>query len=312
MKFWMGTTDNRWFEFLSARRLDEVNFWQPSPRSAFGDVPYGMPFLFKLKRPFNHVAGGGYFVARSALPIELAWEIFGEKNGSASIGELRELIGPLRDADSPIAHITCQVIANAVYFDQNEWLSDPPGWSGNIVRGKMYDSLEPDGAAIWAHVQPLLEGRRSAVTHEDPAVTPAVRDPGARYGDPVMFQPRLGQASFRVAVTEAYRRRCAVTGESTLLALEAAHIVPYAEEGSHDVCNGMLLRADFHRLFDAGLVAVTPDLKVRISPRIREAWFNGKAYYRMDAQPLSVTPEQPQFRPDPDRLQWHMRNRFQA
>ena len=47
--------------------------------------------------------------------------------------------------------------------------------------------------------------------------------------------------------------------------------------------------ADFHRLFDAGLVSVTPDMTIRVSPRIREAWFNGKAYYRMDGQPLTVT-----------------------
>ena len=103
-----------------------------------------------------------------------------------------------------------------------------------------------------------------------------------------------------------------MTGENTLLALEAAHIVPYSEEGAHDVRNGLLLRADFHRLFDAGLVSVTPDMTVRVSPRIREAWFNGKAYYRMDGQPLAVLPSRPEFRPDPDRLQWHLQNRFQT
>jgi putative restriction endonuclease len=96
------------------------------------------------------------------------------------------------------------------------------------------------------------------------------------------------------------------------MALEAAHIVPYSGEGSHEVNNGLLLRADFHRLFDVGLVSVTPDLKVKISPRIREEWFNGKAYYRLDDTPLSVVPLQPSLRPDPDRLEWHFRNRFQA
>ena len=97
-----------------------------------------------------------------------------------------------------------------------------------------------------------------------------VNEPLARYGEPILMRPRLGQGSFRVVVTEAYRRKCAITGESTLLALEAAHIVPYAEEGAHDVRNGLLLRADFHRLFDAGLVSVTPDMTIRVSPRIRD------------------------------------------
>ena len=97
-----------------------------------------------------------------------------------------------------------------------------------------------------------------------------------------------------------------------MIALEAAHIVPYSNEGRHDVQNGLLLRADFHRLFDVGLVSVTPDLRVKISPRIRESWFNGKAYYRLDGEPLSVIPAHQSMRPDPDLLDWHYRNRFQA
>lgn len=30
MKFWVGVTDNDWFQFLSREAPDEVNFWQPS------------------------------------------------------------------------------------------------------------------------------------------------------------------------------------------------------------------------------------------------------------------------------------------
>lgn len=60
MKFWLGVTDNRWYEFVSTRGLDEVNFWQPSARPPFTTLPAGTPFLFKLKRPYNHVVGGGF------------------------------------------------------------------------------------------------------------------------------------------------------------------------------------------------------------------------------------------------------------
>lgn len=104
-----------------------------------------------------------------------------------------------------------------------------------------------------------------------------------------------------------------MTGESTLDVLEAAHIVPYTDlSGSHEVTNGMLLRSDFHRLFDRGLVSVTPDYRVRVSPRIREAYFNGKAYYRLDNEPLQTMPESASLRPDRDRLDWHFRNLFQG
>jgi len=312
MMFWVGTTDTRWFEFLAPRQLDEVNFWQPSVRPAFENAPSGMPFVLKVKRPHNHIAGAGYFITRSVLPLDLAWEIFGQKNGAASLAELRELLGPLAGRGTPLTQITCQVIANPVFFEPRDWLPDPPGWSSNIVRGKMYRTEEADGATIWAHVLPLLARGLEAQAEASDSGALVVNEPAARYGEPILMRPRLGQGSFRVVVTEAYNRKCAMTGESTLLALEAAHIVPYAEEGAHDVRNGLLLRADFHRLFDAGLVSVTPDMTIRVSPRIREAWFNGKAYYRMDGQPLTVTPTRPEYRPDPDRLQWHLKNRFQA
>jgi putative restriction endonuclease len=49
---------------------------------------------------------------------------------------------------------------------------------------------------------------------------------------------------------EAYERACALTGEHSLPALEAAHIIPFALCGPHDVQNGLLLRADLHGLLD--------------------------------------------------------------
>ena len=54
---------------------------------------------------------------------------------------------------------------------------------------------------------------------------------GARFGEPHLIRPRLGQGAFRVLVTDIYRRRCAVTQERTLPALEAAHIRPYGDGG---------------------------------------------------------------------------------
>jgi len=307
MKFWLGVTDNGWYDFVAKRGLDEVNFWQPSATPPFTNAPVGMPFLFKLKRPNNHIAGGGFFVAYSTLPISLAWEVFGDKNGASSVDDLRRLLGPL-SGNRGDGEIGCTVLANPFFLDRAAWIPDPAGWASNIVRGKMYESDSGDGKAIWQEIVRLL----SSDQHIKPPPEFAVAEAREKYGLPVLVKPRLGQSSFRLLVTDAYKRRCAITGENTLFALEAAHIVPYANEGTHDVRNGLLLRADFHRLFDVGLVSVTPDLRIKISPRIREAYFNGKAYYRMNDQQLSVVPDQVGLRPDPDRLNWHMQNRFQG
>jgi len=115
----------------------------------------------------------------------------------------------------------------------------------------------------------------------------------------------------RAVVTSAWRRACAITREHTLPVLEAAHIKPVTEGGLQDFSNGLLLRSDFHRLFDAGLVTVTPEYKVQVSGRIREHWFNGKVYYRLQGQTLASLPQDTRDQPSADLLRWHNENVFE-
>ena len=61
------------------------------------------------------------------------------------------------------------------------------------------------------------------------------------------------QRCFRDEILACDDNRCVLTGEETARALEAAHLVP-ARNGENDLrLNGITLRADLHRLFDAGL-----------------------------------------------------------
>ena len=68
--------------------------------------------------------------------------------------------------------------------------------------------------------------------------------------------------------------------------------------------NGVLLRADLHRLFDRGYVTVTPDLRLEVSPRLRRDYHNGHTYYPLRGQALR-TPADHGLRPAPELLQWH-------
>src|SRR3712207_44972 len=95
MKLWVGVTDPDWFAFLSRADVDEVNFWQPSATAPFVGLESGAPFLFKLKRPYNHIAGGGTFVKFSTLPLSIAWEVFERKNGAESREAFEAMIRPL-------------------------------------------------------------------------------------------------------------------------------------------------------------------------------------------------------------------------
>ena len=45
---------------------------------------------------------------------------------------------------------------------------------------------------------------------------------------------------------------CAITKERSLASLEAAHVIPSRSGGPEHVENGILLRADIHRLYDGG------------------------------------------------------------
>jgi putative restriction endonuclease len=302
MKIWVGVTDEQWFDRLSLLKPDEVNFWQPSGGRKFAALAPGEPFLFKLHSPKNFIVGGGHFVRHSPLPASLAWDAFGEKNGVASYRELLSRVRRYRkEGDSVDPVIGCNVLAEPFFFARAQWIPAPTSWAPNIVQGKTYDSMTSEGAALWREVQ------QSVAHHEGVAESSVELEEtdANRFGSEYLTRSRLGQGAFRVLVIDAYQRRCAVTGEKTLPVLEAAHIRPYASQGPHQVSNGILLRSDLHKLFDVGYVTVTPELKLEVSPRLREEWHNGREYYAHHGQPLTFMPTEASNRPRAEYLRWH-------
>ena len=296
MKFWVGVTDRAWYEHLRVRGPDEVNFWQPSSRRLAAFLEPGVPFLFKLHAPDNFIVGGGFFVRFSALPARLAWEAFGEKNGVTSYAALRKRIEKYRGVARGDPEIGCNVLNGPFFFDERDWIAVPESWARNIVRGRTFDTEDADGLRLWNEVHERLR--------IESGVGAGAEEP-ARFGADYLTQARLGQGAFRVLVTEAYERRCAITGERTLPVLEAAHIKPYSETGPHLVSNGLLLRSDLHILFDDGYVTVTEGLRVEVSKRIKEEFENGREYYQYRDKPLIIVPGGPHERPSAEFLRWH-------
>jgi putative restriction endonuclease len=91
--------------------------------------------------------------------------------------------------------------------------------------------------------------------------------------------------------------------------LEAAHIRPYGFGGSHSPANGLLLRQDFHTLFDRGYLTVTPDRHIEVSSRIKDEFNNGKEYYALHGREIRV-PQAPDRQPSSELLQWHNEHVF--
>jgi putative restriction endonuclease len=309
MKLFIAPTDLGWYRFLAGRQPEEVNFWQPSASVGFHALDNGDPlesghlFLFKLKGSINKIAGGGFFIGYSRLQLSVAWNIFGEQNGAATFSEFSDSIRAYMGADSahaPDPQIGCIILTQPFFWPEPLWMPPPADWSRNIVRGKTYSAETESGRRLYGMVMERLQL---------PAATESMLQE-TRYGKPTLIQPRLGQRGFRYAVTERYDRRCAMTGERSLPALEAAHIKPYSESGPHRVSNGLLLRADLHRLFDAGYVTVTPDLCIEVSKHLKEDFENGRDYYAMSGRPLIVLPRQVGDKPRREFVEWHNENKF--
>ena len=312
MRIFVAVTDYEWFQVHASRQaVDEVNFWLPSADQGFQALSPGEPLLFKLHSPNNYIAGGGFFTKFVRLPLSLAWEAFGEGNGVRTLEQARERISkyrrtPIRPNEDP--SIGCVILAEPFLFPRDLWIPIPSDFSLNIVRGKGYTTDEYSGEHLWREVTERL-AQCSPHRFDKTTETSAIVD-GARFGNVISVRPRLGQGAFRVLVTDAYDRRCAITRERTLPVLEAAHIKPYSSGGRHELTNGLLLRSDLHRLFDLGYVTIDPTAKkVMVSRRIKEEFENGRDYYALHGRALS-DPRDPAAMPSHENLIFHAQTVF--
>lgn len=269
-----------------------MNHWQPGGKQQFKALTPGELLVFRLRSPVNKIAGYGVFARAALLPISLAWSSFGEKNGHPSFESFQAAIRRLNPDNKGI--IGYRILTQPVFLPPSEWFSPPRDWPVNAVGGKRYALESSEGRGLWER----LAAGAALGGNAGPS------EPKPMFGNPVLVRPRLGQGAFRVGVIEAYGRRCVVTGERTLPALEAAHIVPVKDDGQHEISNGLLLRRDLHGLFDQHYVTITPDKALLVSRRIREEFENGKEYYAMDGRRIR-DPEFPTDAPSIEALRRH-------
>jgi hypothetical protein len=90
-----------------------------------------------------------------------------------------------------------------------------------------------------------------------------------------LVQVRKGQADFRKKLFDKYGTSCMLTGCKVPAVIEAAHIVPFSYTQDHDENNGLLLRADLHKLYDSNLLGIAPDGEVFIMPAVSGAGYSG-------------------------------------
>ena len=81
------------------------------------------------------------------------------------------------------------------------------------------------------------------------------------------------EAGFRAMILACDDHRCVLTCERTIEALDAAHLIPARNGQNDEPWNGITLRADLHRLFDAGLFTFAPDGRVvEVAPQLSKKY----------------------------------------
>lgn len=306
MKIYVGVTDYDWYSILKQEKCDEVNFWKPGGNTNFKAINVNDMFLFKLHSPNNFIVGGGFFVRYSILPTFLAWDVFGIKNGTYNLQQLNDRVNKYKKRNNisdNSQNIGCIILTEPFFFDEKEWIPVPEDWASSIVQGKTYDTGSITGMRLYKQVNERLQKLH---IYENNTLIAESND--IRYGKEQLVKPRLGQGAFRIIVTEAYHRRCSITGEKTLPVLDAAHIKPISESGPNISQNGILLRTDIHTLFDKGYITINEDYQIEVSKRLNEDFGNGKMYYAYQGKELFIVPDKKADLPAKEFLRWHNEN----
>lgn len=111
---------------------------------------------------------------------------------------------------------------------------------------------------------------------------------------------RRGQKRFKRQLLACYGGRCCITGCDVVPVLEAAHILPYLGPKTNHPSNGLLLRADIHKLFDHYYFSIhLPTYQVVIAPTLKNT-----SYSELAGQPLRL-PASPTGKPNPQALFKH-------
>ena len=192
----------------------------------------------------------------------------GKRNGCESKEELRRKITLYLEKNSKQNlkeegddyKIGCIVLSNCEFWENGEYLNIEDfnlSFPKEVVKLKYFD--EDD----------LIKNSLSLPEKKDFELVSAVRE---RFEN-VTTTKRDGQARFKRRMLEIYSNKCCISGEEIPELLDAAHIQPYINNSSNHIQNGLLLRKDLHTLFDNGLLSISQNYTISLSPLIKSKYY---------------------------------------
>jgi len=129
-----------------------------------------------------------------------------------------------------------------------------------------------------------------------------------------LIKSRVNQSFFRSIVLTSYENRCCITGLSVPELLVASHIIPWSvdEKKRMSPHNGLCLNMLHDKAFDKGLITITPEYIIKLSPSLRK--FKDKAALETFFTPFeNMSIRLPQrFFPGKAFLRYHNDNIFRS
>lgn len=184
-------------------------------------------------------------------------------------------LGYLMNRKPPLLEVTetdargniISVMPTPALRSRHQYLSD------DNLRRRVATPTSETTAEISARV---LEDMPEPLSVEVDAQEPLGFDPFAGFDERTKILSekvrREGQNEFTKAMRRNWRGKCPVTQTTVLAVLDGAHIFRYGGVATNDHRNGLLLRADIHRLFDRYFVSFVydgPDLIFQVARTLR-------------------------------------------
>lgn len=129
-----------------------------------------------------------------------------------------------------------------------------------------------------------------------------------------IIKTRVNQSLFRKVVLATYNNKCCITSLAQPELLIASHIVPWSKNESIRLnpMNGLCLNALHDKAFDSGLITIRPeDYTIVLSDRLKQKKMINAAFesnFIAYENKSILLPDK--FLPQPEFLDWHLKNIF--
>lgn len=172
---------------------------------------------------------------------------------------------------------------------------------------EIWDAFNGNWTGLVTEAEELLAARVGRMPDHDEDIS---RPEGKTRS--AVTEVRIGQTFFRSAVLASYGCRCCITGIPISYLLIASHIVPWSVDSAKrtDPRNGLCLNALHDRAFDCGLLTVTPEYRVKISP-MASRLDDPSVHALLNAYDGKFIRLPGRFLPNKELLQYHNEHVFQ-